>query len=434
MGGHAEAVTHAVFGPNEQTVITASRDGTIRIWDTVLVSGEKRIRELPGAPSERPVDSGRPPTADPAAREEAAPPSELTADDQDFSYYPPGVLKGEGRGRVGDRYVYLPHDIVFPVEVPPGAHAYMNSQIFGAGGGGWGGRGVIGGTECDPGNYDRHRNRDNYCEVRGWKMPLCPTGSGHQGQDIRPPTCVASKWWAVAVSDGIITRVTSNTTVVLKADDGTDYMYLSLDPSTIGVRVGDRVRKGDRLGRVSNFLGGRRATTLHLHFQARRAIRHEGKVILTDVPVYTSLIAAYRRMKGLDDLIDANGNLGVDPEREIDPETDRPFAQSSDGEQRVREVVERADPGRLRETFPTPQDLVDRAKRLVPRCLGPKQREAFYLAPEPDRWCITGPGREAERDPAKWQPKWPYDSPAWRDWLVGRDRGEEPKMPQDNAG
>ena len=32
-------------------------------------------------------------------------------------------------------------------------------------------------------------------------------------------------------------------------------------------------------------------------------------------------------------------------------------------------------------------------------------------------------------DPAKWQPRWPYQSAAWRDWLVARQRGEHPPIP-----
>lgn len=66
--------------------------------------------------------------------------------------------------------------------------------------------------------------------------------------------------------------------------------------------------------------------------------------------------------------------------------------------------------------------LVAAAKPAAPRCLTPEQRKNAYLGNEPPRWCITGAGREAERDPAKWQPKWPYKNEAWKEWLAAKDR------------
>jgi hypothetical protein len=76
------------------------------------------------------------------------------------------------------------------------------------------------------------------------------------------------------------------------------------------------------------------------------------------------------------------------------------------------------------------QDLVNAAKRRVARCLGQGERAQYFLPPAPPVWCITGPGLEAERDPAKWQPKWPYQSAAWRDWLAAKQRGEERPVPE----
>ena len=73
--------------------------------------------------------------------------------------------------------------------------------------------------------------------------------------------------------------------------------------------------------------------------------------------------------------------------------------------------------------------LVQTAKRSVTRCLTQEQRAQYFLPKAPPIWCITGPGLEAERDPAKWQPKWPYQSAAWRDWLLARKRGENPPVP-----
>ncbi len=230
----------------------------------------------------------------------------------DFAYYPPGDVAGGG-GRLNDRYVYLPK-IIFPIDVPPGMHAYMNSQIYGYGG--YIGREAK--SIDDPRNYDAMRMRDNYCEKRGWKMPLCPAGKGHQGVDMRPPSPEANKWDVLAVADGKIINTSKRlTSVRLEADDKTQYLYLHLEPSSIRVKAGQRVRQGEVLGKVSNWMNGRRQTSIQLHFQARQTISVGGRTMSTYVPPYTSLIAAYRELKGLDRGVDSDGNLIVDPEHEI---------------------------------------------------------------------------------------------------------------------
>ncbi len=254
--------------------------------------------------------------------------SDPVATKRAFAYHPPGKLhpQDQRKGRTDDRYVYTP-GIIFPLALPKGMHPHMNSQIYGRGGGGWGGKGAAGGSECDPKNYNPFTQYDNYCEVRGWKLPLCPSGTGHQGLDIRPPTCSDSKWEAVAVADGKITRVTGNTTVVLKATkDGTSYYYLHMNPRTIRVKRGQKVRQGDVLGKISKYMGGRRQTTTHLHFMAKQNISHGSRIISTYVPIYTSLIAALRKAKGLGPSIDSGGNLIVDANYEIGakPPTDNP--------------------------------------------------------------------------------------------------------------
>ncbi len=242
-----------------------------------------------------------------------------------FAYYPPGDLnpKDKGRGRVGDRKIYLP-DIIFPVRLQPGLeatpaghHAFMNSQIWGYGGGGWSGKGAAGGSECDGRNYDPMIQRDDFCEVRGWPMPMCPAGQGHQGQDIRPPKCEDNKWEVVAVVDGVITQVTTNTTVRLKGNDGTEYYYLHMHPQSIRVKDGDAVKQGDVLGRISNFMNGARDTTHHLHFQVKQSLRIGTATQRVYVPVFASLISAYRASKGLGRGVDASGNLAVDPLHEV---------------------------------------------------------------------------------------------------------------------
>jgi hypothetical protein len=250
--------------------------------------------------------------------------------DLGFAYYPPGDLDPHdaNRGRKGDRKVYLPN-IIFPLRLAPDQHPHMNSQIWGHGGSGWDGKGEAGGSECDPVNYDPMLQRDTYCEIRTWAMPMCPGGTGHQGQDIRPPTCKDNTWEVVAVADGIITQVTSNTTVRLMGADGTDYWYLHMHPQSITAKVGQSVKQGDVLGRVSKYMDGDpNGTTMHLHFQVRQTIRVDGKILSVYVPGYTSLIAAYRKAKGLDPGIGPDGNLIVDARFEIGASKAAPTSSS----------------------------------------------------------------------------------------------------------
>jgi WD40 repeat protein len=78
---------------------------------------------------------------------------------------------------------------------------------------------------------------------------------------------------------------------------------------------------------------------------------------------------------------------------------------------------------------PRGAERVGMARRLVPRCLGTLQREEAGLDPVPPRWCITGPDHVAEKDPSRWQGKWPYNRKEWREWLIARDKGESPPWP-----
>ncbi len=197
-----------------------------------------------------------------------------------FTYLPPGDLKGESwRGRV-DYFVYLP-DMRFPVEKTP---AYANSQVYGNGGI-WG----PGGRECDEVNYS-YPFQDTFCERRDSirsNNPLCPDW-GHQGQDIRPPTCEGNKHWAVAVEGGTITGI-GEISVKLIGDSEIRHRYLHLEPSSIRVWVGKRVEKGERIGKISDWFGGE-STTYHLHFDM-----YSGGIY---IPPYMSLVLSYEALLG----------------------------------------------------------------------------------------------------------------------------------------
>ena len=218
-----------------------------------------------------------------------------------FTYAPAGELERAGgggtrpgAGRQDDR-AYA-EGMRFPIENAP---AYANSQIYGHGG-----YMGPGGGQCTAANY-AYPWYDNYCEERSWNMPLCPSGRGHQGQDIRPATCDDNTHWAVAATDGTITNVGSYS-VYLTGDDGTRYDYLHLSRSSLRVSTGDRVSRGDRIGLVSDNFGSNGATTIHLHFNLRQTVSGMGSLY---VPTYMSLVRSYERLLGEDSMTSTEPEL-----------------------------------------------------------------------------------------------------------------------------
>jgi murein DD-endopeptidase MepM/ murein hydrolase activator NlpD len=172
----------------------------------------------------------------------------------------------------------------FPLE--KGA-AFANSQVYRPGGMHGGG-----GGQCDALNYN-YPWRDNFCESRSWPVPFCPTGKGHQGQDIRPSECKKDTFWAVAVEDGVIAMI-GTFSVTLQTPSGILYRYLHLNKN-LEVEELDRVKKGQRIGKVSDWFGGE-ATTIHLHFDAKAAFELSDERMLTFLPPYTSLIESYKKL------------------------------------------------------------------------------------------------------------------------------------------
>lgn len=210
-----------------------------------------------------------------------AAPLAFAGGEAEFSFLPPGDLAPEsGTGRE-DFTVYVP-GMRYPVEAAP---SFPNSQVWGRGGSQGGG-----GGQCDIENFS-YPWRDNYCESRQWDMPLCPSGTGHQGQDIRGATCDADVHWVVSASDGTVTSIGSYSLYVT-APDGTRFDYLHT--SSLQVNVGDEVTKGQRLSRVSNEFGGT-PTTVHLHFNIRQNVDGVGTVY---VPPYMSLVESYQALIG----------------------------------------------------------------------------------------------------------------------------------------
>ena len=235
------------------------------------------------APAAPPVSSAPASAAPPAA---AAPPasSAPAAAPAGFAFDPPGSAHAAGGKGFTDPTVFVPA-LRFPIDQPK---AFANSQVYGHGG-----QSGPGGGQCDAANY-AYPWHDNFCEARGYKTPMCPAGNGHQGQDIRPGSCVKARYVAVAAEAGKITQIGSYT-VYLTADDGRVFRYLHLQMDQLKVRIGDRVTRGQPIGFVSNNFG-KTATTIHLHFEVKEPVTQAGKSLFTFVPPYTSLVGAYQRL------------------------------------------------------------------------------------------------------------------------------------------
>ncbi len=198
---------------------------------------------------------------------------------QSFTYAPPGELvPTSGKGRA-DTKNYSP-GMRFPVEAAP---AFANSQVWGRGGSSGGG-----GNQCDKENFS-YPWHDNYCESRTWDMPLCPSGQGHQGQDIRAASCRKGIHGVVSTVDGTITNI-GKFSVYVTDKDGNRYDFLHM--SNVAVKLGQAVKRGDRLGMVSNEFNGT-PTSVHLHFNMRQPVAGIGMVY---VPTYMALVDSYKEL------------------------------------------------------------------------------------------------------------------------------------------
>ena len=229
----------------------------------------------------------------------------MAAEAADFRYHPPGVFVPgqQGTGRAGDRAIYAP-DIVFPLRFEATSERVVaNTQVYAPR------------PQCLAQNHAMPWG-DTYCEKRAWSMPLCPGGKGHQGVDIRPVRCEDNRTLAVAVEDGVIRKVTRSTNVELRGDSGVTWRYLHVHPASIQVRAGQRVRQGDPIANVSNYMEGRPNTSIHLHLDAQGNVPDGVGARTVFLPIYASLVDAYRKAIGLPSL-NEGGKLSVDPQREI---------------------------------------------------------------------------------------------------------------------
>ncbi|WP_022701454.1 M23 family metallopeptidase [Oceanicaulis alexandrii] len=239
-------------------------------------------QEAPAEEAEPSEEEAEPPVEPPEEPEPEGPVVDASGDP--VSFMPPGDLTpGSGSGQT-EQINYAPQ-MRFPLEA---GQAYANSQVYGHGG-------YLGpgGGQCDAANY-AYAWRDNFCETRSYSAPLCPSGTGHQGQDIRPATCQDAVHWAVAADDGVITSVGSYS-VRLMSETGVRYTYLHLERDSLQVEPGDTVNKGERLGFVSNEFGGT-PTTIHLHFEIKMALETPHGLQNVNVPPYVALVDSYQQL------------------------------------------------------------------------------------------------------------------------------------------
>ncbi len=238
---------------------------------------------------------------------------------QNFTYHSPGVMANPGDPGVKDRRVFFPQ-MKFPIKTGPEAaadgkplRAFANSQVFRPAG--------INDVN-DPRLYVFPWT-DTLCESRhvGGSMPVCPnpSHSGHQGIDIRPNAPNKDTFDVVAWVDGIVKDVrrtgTSQVRIRDAENNGNACLYLHLSPAA-NLSEGQTVRKGDVIGKASNLMVG--GTSIHLHVQC--TANHPDLRRSVNMPIYSSLISAYRRDWQLPDMVEA-GVLLRDPERELEPTT-----------------------------------------------------------------------------------------------------------------
>ncbi|MGR9438394.1 peptidoglycan DD-metalloendopeptidase family protein (plasmid) [Rhizobium leguminosarum] len=248
--------------------------------------------------------------------------------DENFTHHSPGVMTFGGDVGVKDRRVFFPQ-MKFPLKTGPEAgddgkplRAFANSQVF-----------IPPGFETNDPRLYVYPWTDTLCESKhvGGPMPLCPNAShsGHQGEDIRPNAPNNATFDVIAWVDGIVTFVSATGTSEVNIRDaennGNECVYLHLRPAP-NLRVGQKVNKGDVIGKVSNLMTGG-GTSIHLHFECKAT--HPDLRVKMKMPIYTSMISAYRREWELSDMIDS-GVLLRDPERELDPGVSPPPGSGAD--------------------------------------------------------------------------------------------------------
>jgi hypothetical protein len=228
---------------------------------------------------------------------------------QTFGYYAPGQLfPGTGfRGQGGREDYTVYSQIRFPLaEIP----VYANTEVFRS-------RNRMRISDLSESPNISYSWRDNFCERRSFPVAQCPSGIGHQGQDIRPAGCklvpgserCEQHGDILAVRDGMILRSPKQEAAYLfvnTANEHIRFRYLHMSPRKMdgdNLLSGRRVDEGEVIGEVGNFSMKAAGTSYHLHFDIQVPTR-TGWVFVNP---YMTLVSAYERMIG------ARGTELVDP-------------------------------------------------------------------------------------------------------------------------
>lgn len=243
----------------------------------------KALRVAGGLPSRARTD---------VASEIAERPAERSAD---FTYRPSGdIITGSGYHRQSGRVDFNAYSqLRFPLEKWP---AFIHSQSF-----------RRDRSEPAAGYPSGYPWRDNFCESRSFGVGQCPTGFGHQGEDIRRPCppagatsepCDPRRQAVVAVRDGVVIRSLNQQAATLQINTRNEHIrfrYMHMNPSAMdadGLLNGRIVAEGEKIGVVSNYLDHPNGTTRHLHFDVQVFTR-DGWLWVNP---YVTLIAAYERL------------------------------------------------------------------------------------------------------------------------------------------
>jgi hypothetical protein len=219
----------------------------------------------------------------------------------DFGYRPSGdIVANSGSRKQSGRVDFTAYSqIRFPLEKAP---AFAHSQSFGNR------RSNDKPLDALAAGNTSYPWQDNFCEARSFGVGQCPSGFGHQGQDIRPGSCLAAgagndhcdprQQAVVAVRDGVLIRSPKQQAATLQIDTGNEHIrfrYMHMNPASMdadGVLSGRWVEEGEKIGVVSNYLDHPNGTTRHLHFDVQVFTR-DGWLWVSP---YVTLISAYERL------------------------------------------------------------------------------------------------------------------------------------------
>jgi hypothetical protein len=218
----------------------------------------------------------------------------------DFTYRAPGDLIANSASRKqGGRADFTAYaQIRFPLEKAP---AFAHSQSFGR-------HKPVDKLDELAGGPTSYPWQDNFCEARSFGVGQCPSGFGHQGQDMRPAPCPLhdeglehcdpKRQPVVAVRDAVLIRSPKQQAATLQVNTRNEHIrfrYMHMNPTTMDaddILNGRHVAEGEKIGVVSNYLDHPNGTTRHLHFDVQVFTR-DGWLWVNP---YVTLVSAYEHL------------------------------------------------------------------------------------------------------------------------------------------